>query len=110
MEATLKKAVAAAGVDGWVVVLGPVRHVLPFVRGDGPFEDHRSSLPPDPRREEAGISALSRALTSRGVLAFPRPLRGYVRGYLSLAHREEDIERTGERVYEALRQSSSHFA
>ncbi|MBI1961844.1 MAG: aminotransferase class III-fold pyridoxal phosphate-dependent enzyme [Candidatus Rokubacteria bacterium] len=110
MERTLKRAVAAAGVEGRVVVLGPVWHVLPFVPGDGPFEDHRASLPADPRRAQAGIAALSRELTARGVLAFPRPLRGYVRGYLSLAHSEEDIERTGGRLQEALRQASPSFA
>ncbi|MDR7543473.1 MAG: aminotransferase class III-fold pyridoxal phosphate-dependent enzyme [Armatimonadota bacterium] len=102
MESALKQALAAAGIAGRVVVLGPVWHLLPLATGDGPFPDHASSLPVDPTRARAWIEALSIELTRRGVLAFPRPLRGYVRGYLSLAHSEDDIRQTGERMREAL--------
>jgi glutamate-1-semialdehyde 2,1-aminomutase len=102
LESALKQALAAAGLPGRVVVLGPVWHLLPMATGDGPFPDHASSLPADPARARAWIEALSIELARRGVLAFPRPLRGYVRGYLSLAHTEEDIRQTGERVRDAL--------
>ena len=101
-EDTLKKALAAAGVGGRVVVLGPVWHVLPLDTGEGPFFDHPSSLPADPRRAEAVITALSLQVTRHGVLAFPRPRRGYLRGYLSLAHSDDDIRVTGERLYESM--------
>lgn len=102
MASALEAALAAAGVHGRAVVLGPVWHLCPFVPGRGPFETHRASLPPDPRRAKAGLTALAIELTRRGVLAFPRPRRGYLRGYLSLAHTEDDIRATGERVREAL--------
>jgi len=102
MESTLKQALADAGVNGRVIVLGPVWHVLPLGSGNGPFCDHPTSLPPDPARARAGIDALSIEVTRRGVLAFPRPLRGYLRGYLSLAHSEADIRQTGGRMREAL--------
>ncbi len=105
MESALKEALAAAGVNGRVVVLGPVWHLLPAAGGDGPFRDYVSSLPSDPQRAQRWIATLSIEMTRRGVLAFPRPLRGYVRGYLSLAHSEEDVLRTGERVREALETS-----
>lgn len=103
MEETLKKALATAGGGGRVIVLGPVWHVLPFATGDGPFFDHPSSLPADPHHAEEGITALAIELTRRGVLAFPRPRRGYLRGYLSLAHSDDDIRVTGERLSESLR-------
>jgi glutamate-1-semialdehyde 2,1-aminomutase len=99
----LQSAVAQAGVDGRVVVLGPVWHLCPLVRGRGPFEDHDASLPADPERARRVIDALAVELTRQGVLAFPRPGRGYVRGYLSLAHTEADLRALGERVREALR-------
>jgi glutamate-1-semialdehyde aminotransferase len=102
MESVLKQALAAVGIAGRVVVLGPVWHLLPLATGDGPFPDHVSSLPADPARARAWVEALSIELTRRGVLAFPRPLRGYVRGYLSLAHSEDDIRQTGERMGDAL--------
>jgi glutamate-1-semialdehyde 2,1-aminomutase len=109
MESTLRQTLAAVGLGGRVVVLGPVWHVLPVAGGDGPFTDHASSLPADPVRARAWIETLSVELTRRGVLAFPRPLRGYVRGYLSLAHSEEDIRQTGVRLREALEASASRL-
>lgn len=110
MEKTLKEALSAAGLGGRVIVLGPVWHLLPFASGDGPFYDHPSSLPADPQRAQAGIDALAREVTRRGVLAFPRPRRGYLRGYLCLAHSENDIRTTGERLYESLRQCAPALA
>ncbi len=110
MEETLKKARAAAGLGGRVVVLGPVWHVLPFAAGDGPFFDHPSSLPVDSPRAEKGITALSIEVTRRGVLAFPRTRRGYLRGYLSLAHTEDDIRQTGERLSDALKHCAPDLA
>ncbi len=110
MEDTLKKALASAGVGGRVVVLGPVWHVLPFATGDGAFFDHPSSLPADPRRAEEGITALSTEVTRRGVLAFPRPRRGYLRGYLSLAHSAEDVEKTGKVLAVSLQQCAPLLA
>jgi glutamate-1-semialdehyde 2,1-aminomutase len=109
IESTLREACTAAGIGGRVVVLGPVWHVLPVAGGAGPFTDHASSLPADPARARAWIETLSVELTRRGVLAFPRPLRGYIRGYLSLAHSEEDIRRTGEHVREALQVCASRL-
>lgn len=103
MRRALRQAVAAAGGGGRAVVLGPVWHVYPLGDGDGPFADHPSSLPRDAGRAGAAVTALAVELTRLGVLAFPRPRRGYVRGYLSLAHTEADIAWTGERLAEALR-------
>jgi glutamate-1-semialdehyde 2,1-aminomutase len=110
MEETLRKALAAAGLGGRAVVLGPVWHVLPFASGDGPFFDHPSSLPVDASHAEAGIAALAGDTIARGVLVFPRPRRGYLRGYLSLAHTEDDIRQTGERLAEALVHCAPYLA
>jgi glutamate-1-semialdehyde 2,1-aminomutase len=103
MRSALRQAVAAVGAGGRVVVLGPVWHVYPIGSGDGPFADHPSSLPREPARAGVAVTALAVELTRLGILAFPRPRRGYVRGYLSLAHTEADVAWTGERLAEALR-------
>jgi hypothetical protein len=57
------------------------------------------------RRPAAGRwwSPLARELLARGVLAFPRPGRGYLRGYLSLAHGEAELPQTAVALEEALR-------
>jgi glutamate-1-semialdehyde 2,1-aminomutase len=116
MRSTLTAALAEAGMPGRVVVLGPVWHLLPrsgateSIPGsveDGPFTEHVASLPGDPAGAAALVTRLSVELTRLGVLAFPRPRRGYVRGYLSLAHADEDVRLTGRRVAEALARSRS---
>jgi len=102
MAATLRRAVDGAGVGGRAVVLGPVWHLCPLASGDGPFPDHGASLPRDPARAAAVVTALATELLRLGVLAVPRPRQGYLRGYLSLAHREADLVLTGARIQEAL--------
>jgi hypothetical protein len=64
---------------------------------------------PHRSRRHAG-EALAIELTGRGVLAFPRPGRGYLRGYLSLAHTDADLVATGDAVTAALRAAAPHFA
>jgi glutamate-1-semialdehyde 2,1-aminomutase len=107
-RAELQGALRAAGVPGRVVVLGPVWHLLPGAAGDGPFADHPGSLPADPARARAAVTALAIEATREGVLAYPRPRRGYLRGYLSLAHTEADLRETGARLARALRAVGDH--
>lgn len=82
-----------AGVTGRALAHGPVWHLLPGCAEPGPFRDHQAA-----RRATASgsslVEPLARGLVERGVLAFPRPGRGYVRGYLSLAHDERDLADT----------------
>lgn len=102
MQAALQPILDAGGMPGRVLAHGPIWHVLPGCTEKGPFTDHEAAM----RATAAGrhlILPLARELVRRGVLAFPRPGRGYLRGYLSLAHTEQDLAETVEALRGALR-------
>ncbi|HEV8673355.1 MAG TPA: aminotransferase class III-fold pyridoxal phosphate-dependent enzyme [Methylomirabilota bacterium] len=98
----LQAVLDAEGIPGRVLAHGPIWHLLPRCAEMGPFRDHQAVR----RATAAGrplVEPLVRELVRRGVLAFPRPGRGYVRGYLSLAHTERDLAVTADALRDALR-------
>lgn len=101
MQAALQPVLDAEGMPGRVLAHGPIWHVLPGCTEKGPFTDHQAAM----MATAAGrhlVTPLAQELVRRGVLAFPRPGRGYLRGYLSLAHTEQDLADTAEALRGAL--------
>ena len=89
----LQAELEAEGVPGRVLAHGPIWHVLPGCGAAGPFLDQQGAA----RTSAAGIplvTALAEEMVRRGSIVFPRPGRGYLRGYLSLAHTERDLDET----------------
>ncbi|HSB70885.1 MAG TPA: aminotransferase class III-fold pyridoxal phosphate-dependent enzyme [Candidatus Methylomirabilis sp.] len=98
----LQPVLRAEGLAGRVLAHGPIWHLLPRCGQTGPFRSHTAAT----QATAAGrhlVAPLALELMRRGVIVFPRPGRGYLRGYLSLAHTEADLAQTADALRDAIR-------